>query len=337
VTSRRTIAVLLLVAVVITLALARASHPKADEGGEEKPITSTVARVSRDAAGNVEVAIGQAVQKEIGITTEILKPLTRPFEVEGYGFVLDPAPLSKLNADLTSAQAALDSSSAQYHRTRRLYAEQKNASLRDRQSAEATYLNDKARSEALEQELRDAWGGQVAQIGSRARGELVSALIERREAIARVTAPIGEALDSAPGRAEVVVIGHEQQPLLARAVYEAPTINPQMQGQAFLLLIGTKDFSIRPGTAVSARLPSSAKSEQGVMVPRAAVVRFAGKEWIYCLLAGDRFGRREIVPTELTAEGYFVTEDLAPGTPIVVTGAQTLLSEEQKAQIQPRD
>jgi len=218
-----------------------------------------------------------------------------------------------------------------------LYAEQKNASLRDLQSAEATYLNDKARVDALEQQLRDTWGPQIAQIDSRARGELVSALIDRRESIARVTAPIGEALDSSPGRAELFVLGHEQQPLHARAVYEAPTINPQMQGQTFLVLIDTKDFPIRPGTAVSARLPTAGKSEQGVMVPRAAIVRFAGKEWIYCTLARDRFGRREIVPVELTAEGYFVTEDLAPGTRIVITGAQTLLSEEQKAQIQPRD
>jgi hypothetical protein len=110
-----------------------------------------------------------------------------------------------------------------------------------------------------------------------------------------------------------------------------------MQGQTFMLLMGANDFPIRPGTAVSARLPIVGKSEQGVMVPRAAVVRFAGKEWIYLTLARDRFGRREIVSAELTAEGYFVTEDLAPGTRIVVTGAQTLLSEELKAQIQPRD
>jgi hypothetical protein len=73
------------------------------------------------------------------------------------------------------------------------------------------------------------------------------------------------------------------------------------------------------------------------MVPRSAVVRFGGKEWIYRTLARDRFGRREIVPAELAPEGYFVTENLAPGTRIVVTGAQTLLSEELKSQIQPED
>jgi membrane fusion protein, multidrug efflux system len=337
VTTCRTIAVLLVVGAVMMLVLGRASHARAVDQEEEKAITSSAARISRDAAGNVVVALGPAAQKETGITTEILKAVVRPVEVEAYGFVLDPAPLSKLNADLKGAQAALDSSSSQYQRTRRLYAEQKNASLRDLQSAEATYLNDKARVEALEQQLRDAWGRQIAQIDSRARGELVSALIDRREAIARVTAPIGEALDKSPSRADVSVLGRERQPLQARALYEAPTINPQMQGQTFLLLISTQDFPIRPGTAVSAALPTSAKSEQGVMVPRAAVVRFAGREWIYREFAGDRFARREIVPAQLAAEGYFVTEDLAAGTRIVVTGAQTLLSEELKAQIQPED
>jgi hypothetical protein len=319
------------------MTLARATHPRADEEEEEKPITSNVARISRDAAGNVVVAIGAAAQKEIGIATEILKAVVRPVEVEAYGFVLDPAPLSKLNTDLTGAQASLEASGAQYHRSRRLYAEQKNASLRDLQSAEATYLNDKARVEALEQQFRDAWGNQIARLDPGARGELVRALIDRREAIARVTAPIGEVLDSTPGRADVLVLGHELQALHPRAVYEAPTISPQMQGQTFLLLIGAQGFLIRPGTALSARLPTSGKTEQGVMVPRTAVVRFAGNQWVYRELAGDRFVRREIVPTELTAEGYFVADNLAPGSSIVVTGAETLLSEELKAQIQPQD
>jgi hypothetical protein len=337
--SRLTIAIaaLLLVGAVITLVLARASRPRADEEQEEKPIASSAARVFHDAAGNVVVAIAAAAQKEIGIRTETLKPVVRPIEIEAYGFVLDPAPISKLNGDLISAQASLDASTAQYRRTSRLYTEQKNASLRDVQSAEAAYLNDKAHVESLNQQLRDSWGRQVAQIDSRARAELISALIDRREAIARVTAPIGETLDSFPSGADVFLLGHEQQPLHARAVFEAPTITPQMQGQTFLLLMGTQDFRIRPGTALSAHLPILAKSVRGVVVPRAAVVRFAGKEWIYCALHDDRFVRREIVPAEITDRGYFVKENLAPGTRIVVSGAQTLLSEELKSQIQIQD
>ncbi len=330
------VATVMLLAAVIMVAVIRCPSATADEEGE-KPLTSNLARISHDAAGNVLITIQPAVQKEIGIISETLKPAVLTVEVEAYGFVLDPAPLSKLNADLISAQASLDASSAQYRRSRQLYTEQKNASLRDVQSTEAAYLNDKARVEALNQQLLDAWGRPIAQIDSLARSELVSALIDRREAIARVTAPIGAALDGSPSGADVFVLGHDQQPLHARIVYEAPTINQRMQGQTFLLLIAPRDFPIRPGAAISARLPISGKFEQGVMVPRAAVVRFAGKQWIYRERASDRFARHEIVGAQLAADGYFVTENLAPGTRIVVMGAQTLLSEELKAQIQPGD
>ncbi len=336
-TSRRTIALVFLLSAAIAVAIPTGSRPRADEEEEEKPITSKVARLTHDASGQVMIALPPAAQKEIGILTEILKLVIRPVEVEAYGFVLDPAPLSKLNADLKSAQAVLNSSLAQYYRTKRLYAEEKNASLRDLQSAEATYLNDKARFEALGQQIRDAWGPQIAKMDWRGRDELISALIDRREAIARVTAPIGEAVDSLPRSADVIAVGHEQQPLRVKILYEAPMINPQMQGQTFLLLIDTEDFFVRPGAAVSAALPASAKSEQGVNVPRSAVVRFAGKDWVYRESAGDHFTRREIVPAQIIPEGYFVTEDLAPGTRIVVTGAQTLLSEELRARIQPED
>jgi hypothetical protein len=328
---------------VFTLVLAKPFRPRADEEHErheeqeEKPITSSAAQVSRDAAGTVVITMGPAAQKEVGIATEILKPTLLPVEVEAYGYVLDPAPLSRLNADLASAQASLDASREQYHRTGRLYAEQKNASLRDLQSAKSTYLSDKARGEALEQQLLDTWGRQIAQIDSRARGNLVSALVERREAIARVTAPVGEPLDIPHGGASVFVLGHEEQPVHTQAVYETPSIDQQMQGQAFLLLIATQGFAIRPGAAVFARLLTSGKPEQGVIVPRAAVVRFADKEWIYRKLASDRFKRIEIEPAETTQQGYFVTENLEPGARVVIAGAQTLLSEELKAQIQPRE
>lgn len=309
----------------------------ADDDEEEKPITSTTAKLSRDAAGHVLIGIRPAAQKEIGITTEILKPIVRPVQVEAYGFILDPTPLSKLNSDLISAQAALDAASAQYRRTRRLYAEQKNASLRDLQTAQASYLTDKSQLEALEQQLRNDWGEEVARMDPGDRYRLVSALVDRRQAIVRVTAPIGAQLDNVPDTAEIVVLGHDEQPLKARAVYTAPMVVPALQGQAFLVFIGTAQFPLRPGTAVSARISISDTSQQGVMVPRSAVVRYGGNEWVYHELDGDRFVRRQIVPAEITDRGYFVTENLAPGARIVVRGAQTLLSEELKAQIQVQD
>jgi hypothetical protein len=326
----------LIIAVAMMVALFRGPRARADED-EEKPITSSAARVSRDAGGQVVIAIQPAALKEIGLIIEALRPVVRPVEVEAYGFVIDPAALSKLNSDLVSAQAALDASRAQYLRSRRLYGEQKNVSLRELQSAQASYLADDSRVGALQQQLRDEWGGEIAQMDSGSRSDLLAALVERREAIARVTVPVGNTLDGAPARAEVLVLGHEEHPIAARAVYSAPTVNQKMQGQSFLVLMSTSGFPVQPGMAISADLPKSDKGEQGVMVPRSAVVRYANKTWVYQGLDAGKFTRREIVPTQTTSDGYFVTQNLKPGMRIVVTGAQTLLSQELKGQIQPED
>jgi membrane fusion protein, multidrug efflux system len=327
------VAAVMILAAVTTVALVRFPSARADEE-EEKPITSSSAQVSRDAAGNVLITIQLAAQKEIGIATVILKPTLRPIEIEAYGFILDPAPLSKLDSDLFSAEAALTASREQFRRSSRLYAEQKNVSLRDLQNAEASYLADKSRLEALQQQLRDQWGGEIARMDSRSRSELVSSLVDRRAACTRVTAPSGEQLVDAPGTAQIAVLGHEEQPLDARAVYNAPAVVPTLQGQTFLVLMATTEFPVRPGTALSARLPASGRSERGVIVPRSAVVRHGGKEWVYRDFDGERFVRHEIIPAEVISEGYFVTDDLAPGMRIVVAGAQALLSEELKSLIQ---
>lgn len=318
------------------IALTFARYSRADED-EEKPITSTTAQLSRDAAGHVFIAIQPAAQKEIGITTEVLQPTARTIETEAYGYILDPSPLSTLNSELMTTQAALAAAEAQYRRTSRLYGEHNNASLRDLQTAQASYVADQSHLEALRQQLRDDWGGAFAQMTAQQLSHLVSALVDHREAIARVTAPIGDQMGDAPRTAEIVVLGREDQPLKTLALYPAPAVVQTLQGQPFLALIAATEFPLRPGAAVSARIPVSSGSEQGVIVPRAAVVRYDGSQWVYRALDGDRFVRRAIAPAETISQGYFVTQNLEPGTRIVITGAQMLLSEELKSEIRPSD
>ncbi|SRR5579875_241774 len=304
---------------------------------DEKPVSSHVAQVFRDSSGDTIVAILPAAQKEIGIATRVLEAVARPVEVEAYGFVLDPESLAALNSKIVSAQAALDAAAAQYHRTSRLYAEQKNASLRELQTEQASYLSDNAMLQSLEQQLRTEWGGWIARMNPPARAELINALVDHRQAIARVTAPLGEELDELPAGARVRVLGHESQPLKAQVVYNAPTVIPSVQGQTFLVLLTSNKFPVRPGMAVSADLPAANTVERGVMVPRSAVVRYAGADWVYRQIDQTRFERMAIAPAQFTAAGCFVTANLSPGMRIVVTGAQSLLSEELKSQIQIQD
>jgi hypothetical protein len=242
-----------------------------------------------------------------------------------------------LNGDLVAARAALAASHAEFRRSRHLYAEQKNVSLKAMQSARATYLADESRVEVLRQQLRDQWGGEIAQMNSRSRSDFVAALITRHQAIARVSLPVGQALERLPHRAQVVVLGRSGHPLTARAVFPAPMVDPRMQGQGFLLRIDSPSAIARPGAAVTAWLPTARNSERGVIVPRSAVVRYAGRAWVYQETRRGRFTRRRLVVAEPTRGGYFVTMILRPGMRVVVTGAQTLLSEELQSQIQVKD
>ncbi len=73
------------------------------------------------------------------------------------------------------------------------------------------------------------------------------------------------------------------------------------------------------------------------MIPRAAVVRSEGRAWAYVRLGEQRFTRRVVTVDTPTERGWFVTSGFAPGDRIVVDGAQTLLSEELKSQIQIGD
>ena len=70
----------------------------------------------------------------------------------------------------------------------------------------------------------------------------------------------------------------------------------------------------------------------GVIVPRDSIVRLEGAGWVYVMnKGGESFTRRKIPLDRPTDAGWFVTGSLKTDDYIVVTGAQTLLSEELKA------
>lgn len=78
-------------------------------------------------------------------------------------------------------------------------------------------------------------------------------------------------------------------------------------------------------------------AQNGVVIPRGAVVRFNGKPWIYFQTGDQTFARREISLEQPLADGWFAAQGMKPGERVVVSGAQMLLSEEQKYQIKIGD
>jgi len=82
---------------------------------------------------------------------------------------------------------------------------------------------------------------------------------------------------------------------------------------------------------------SSGSPIEGIEVPSSAVVWWTGRAWVYLRTGADTFTRHEI-PTDAAAPGgnFIVPVNSLPQPipEIVAQGAQTLLSEEFRAQIQ---
>ena len=80
--------------------------------------------------------------------------------------------------------------------------------------------------------------------------------------------------------------------------------------------------------------PHIGDSATGIIIPRTAVVRFGGKTWVYLHTGAETFMRREVTLGRPLQDGWLGASGLTAGDQVVTDGAQTLLSEELKSQIQ---
>ena len=89
---------------------------------------------------------------------------------------------------------------------------------------------------------------------------------------------------------------------------------------------------LTPGMSLTAFVPTGEPARAGALIPRAAVVRAGGLAWVYQQTSPEEFSRREITLDRPLESGWFVSSGIAAGDPVVIVGAQQLLSEEFKGQ-----
>ena len=112
----------------------------------------------------------------------------------------------------------------------------------------------------------------------------------------------------------------------------APTADPQTQSRGIFYIIDNTNHQFAAGMSLNVAALTAEPVRSGVLVPRDAVLRAQGENWVYVRIAPDKFSRREIKIDQVTDKGLFVVEDLKPGSTVVTTAAQELLSEELKEQ-----
>lgn len=278
------------------------------------------------------VKLDKEGQERIGLGVQELSSVKQRPQIIAYGLAADPATLAALDSDMVAADAALQASRAAADRARSLFESNENVSRKAVETAASQYRTDQSRARALRRRLSLEWGTAIAALDDDARSTLLDELIKQKAAVIRVDVPGGESVREEPTAAKISVLGREDQPITAASVAPASSIDPKAQAQGFLLQISDPPFPVRPGVAVTAFLELPGDETEGVVIPRSAIVRYAGETWAYVQSEDEEFARRRVPPGHITETGLFVSEGFKSGEKIVVTGAQTLLSSEMTTQ-----
>ncbi|HZL79499.1 MAG TPA: hypothetical protein VFC17_11660 [Candidatus Limnocylindrales bacterium] len=329
------IALLIAVGVIAGLLIAYLQMSKEREKeGETEKVVAAKSRVRLGTNGEAILTLDAETQKRIALRVEPVSPARMDPELKGYGRVLDPAPLASLAADLDSARTALAASQKEFERLKSLN-EQKNASDRALQVAEVTTRREQIQTEALHAQLVLTWGKAIAEQPDLTA--FVHSLISLGSVVVRIDLPAGEVLSAVPVSARVFTSNAESNAISAEFLGPAPNIDPQTQGQGLLFFVKTNPTRLVPGTAVEGYLRLPGENLNGFIIPDSAVVRFADQGWIYLQTGQETFTRQKISLDHPQESGWFVQEGINTNARVVVSGAQALLSEEQKYQIKMLD
>lgn len=315
------------------------------EAERSEPIKPPL-RVTLPERGQPIVTVDEEAREAIGLQT--LVPRTTPYQeqIRAFGTVLDLAELTTLHTNyveavsqLRTARAKVAASLPAYERARDLYS--KNiGNLVQVQSSEAALIGDKAAVEAAESKVRtlkatalQEWGPVIGLALANGSG-LVHRLIEREEFLLQITIPPGRSIDPPP-TASVEIPGSNRR-VEVRYISPATRTDPKIQGLSFFYAAAGSS-GVLPGMNARAFLVSGDPVD-GYVIPESAIVWWSGHAWVYVQRDDDVFSRRQI-PTDmpLDRDGAFVVPVAAKGETqptIVGKGAQMLLSEEFRAQIQ---
>lgn len=299
--------------------------PSRRGGRTPAALTLVLALALMQPAAAAGVRLGPAVQRQLGIATQAMVLTHRAAEVDAFAKVLDPGPLAQLDSDLATAEAAAIASSAEAARARALHAADGGVSAKDTEAAVAQARADALKVEILRRRVGLEWGPGVARMSAAARGRLVRGLAAGKIALVHVDThnDQGQAgarevkIDIGDGSATGVVLGP------ARAA------EPRLQSSGLIVEItGPSAILLSVGLTQSAHIETRT-AQAGVLVPRPAVIRFKGSDWVYVRTGAAVFERRRLENPLPQADGFFVPAGLAAGDEVVTRGAAALFTAEE--------
>lgn len=307
------------------LFLALACGPKPEEAPAEAAKTTT---------DETSVTMPAETAKENGIAVIALQPAVQQSAILiGNATVVDVTDLVNIASQYAAARAQRDqaaahlqASRATFERLRALNADNHNVSDRAVQEAAAAAASDAAsvrsadvNALATDATARQRWGAVLTRgiIG----GASWARQLASREAVLVEAAFTNEAV--APQ--QIQITGAMGRPVTARHVAVSPRVDARLQKPVHDYLAPSAELPVGLITNIYAPVPSRG----GVLVPKDAVVWNGSQALVF---VEDRPGhyQQQAISAQTAVDNGFLETSLQPGTRVVVSGAQQLLSEQNK-------
>ncbi len=290
------------------------------DAGAESPAASPV-QLKRGANGVTVIVLDAQTQQRLGLKTEAPAAKLWQPEIHAVGRVVDPLAFTAAAADYESARAAATVSQSELDRAEKL-AEQGNVSPRALEAAQAAAARDALALKAARAKFTADWGVQLA-----AQTNL-AAFAEKLQtddlAFVKLLLPVGTFANPLPSAATIFIFGYETNSVAAEFA-DNLGIDPATQVQTLLFSV---KHSLRPSISVTAQMQIPGEPVSGVVVPADALLRYEGRGWVYVQTGTNDFTRAEIPLDRPEANGWFVSGGLTATNPVIVNGAQTVLSAE---------
>lgn len=271
------------------------------------------------------VRLSPSERSHLGVQTVRLAGVNRSGEIDGFAKVLDPGPLAQLVSDLQAARATYAASGAEAARAKSLHAQDLGVSAKDAEAAMAQATSDALRVTQLRRRLGLEWGPGVARLSDAERTRLVEDLAKGRVALVHVDSHN----NSGQAGARRVRIDVGTDSVVGTVIGPARTAEPRLQSSGLIVKVaGPSAILLSTGLTQSAHIETQ-DPRTGVIVPRAAIIRYQGSDWAYVHTGSDRFERRLIVDPIPEDRGFFVSHGLAAGDEVVVVGISAVFAMDQ--------
>ena len=227
--------------------------------------------------------------------------------------VLDPSTLYAQLGDLQMSSNALALSSAQAARIARLYRNQQNATQTALAQATLTAQSDQNNRARAQIALRTTWGEAVASWSTQEAARRLIALRSGHASFVRAE------LDTALVAGTTFVVDAAPLELIGLL----PAADPQTGRVGALLWL-------KRGLPALSRLQIEVRSEYvattSVLIPRSAILRLNGGNFVFIQTANDAYLLRELTLPERAPDGWLVQSGFAVGERVVTAGAASLLT-----------